>query len=79
MAKLEQLEKAFASKGCQCNSETIVCTTPSPPSAGGIEPLTKFSKRGGLTGPQLSEGGCWERGVNFSGGEGGCSFHIKIN
>ena len=26
-----------------------------------VEPSTKFSKRGGLTGPQLLEGGCWER------------------
>ena len=29
---------------------------------GGVEPPTKFSKKGGLTGPQLLEGGCWERG-----------------
>ena len=30
---------------------------------GGVEPPTKFSKRGGgLTGPQILEGGCWERG-----------------
>ena len=36
----------------------------SPLSAGeGVEPPTKFLKReGGLTGPQLLEGGCWERG-----------------
>ena len=25
---------------------------------GGVKPPTKFSKRGGLTGPQLLEGGC---------------------
>ena len=31
---------------------------------GGGEPLKKFKKRGGLTGPQLLEGGCWERGDN---------------
>ena len=31
-------------------------------SAGGIEPPTKFKKRGGLTGSQLLEGSCWERG-----------------
>ena len=33
----------------------------------------------GLTGPQLLEGGCWERGrVTFLGGGGeGCNFHIK--
>ena len=30
---------------------------------GRVEPPTKFSKRGGgLTGPQLLEGVCWERG-----------------
>ena len=27
--------------------------------------LSKFSKRGGLTGSQLQEGGCWTRGDNF--------------
>ena len=46
-------------KGCM--------STPSPLSAGGGgggEPLKKFKKRGGLTGPQLLEGGCWERGDN---------------
>ena len=34
-----------------------------------VEPPTKFSKTGGggrgLTGPQLLEGGCWERQVTF--------------
>ena len=34
-------------------------------SAGGVEPPTKFSKRGSLTGPQLLERGCWERGGDF--------------
>ena len=29
------------------------------------EPPTKFSKRGGLTGPQFLERGCWERGGDF--------------
>ena len=47
-----------------------MCT---PLSAGGVEPPTKFSKRGGrLTG--LLEGGCWERGGDFFQGEG-CNFH----
>ena len=47
-----------------------------PLSDGGrVEPPTKFSKRGGLTGPQLLEGGCWERGGDFF--QGGCNFHIK--
>ena len=52
-----------------------------PLSAGGggegVEPPTKFSKREGLTGTQLLEEGCWERGGNFF--QGGCNFHIKIN
>ena len=38
-----------------------------PLSDGGrVEPPTKFSKKGwGLTGPQLLEGVCWERGGDF--------------
>ena len=46
---------------------------PPPPYRGvGVEPPTKFSKRGGLTGTRLLEGGCWERGgVTFFMGEGG--------
>ena len=37
-----------------------------------VEPPTKFSKEGGgLTGPQFSEGGCWERGGNIIRGGGG--------
>ena len=37
-----------------------------PLSDGGrVEPPTKFSKRGSLTGPQLLEGVCWERGGDF--------------
>ena len=48
----------------------IVCT-PVFVKGGGVEPPTKFSKRGrGLTGPQLLEGVCWERGVWFFSGEG---------
>ena len=43
---------------------------PSPPlSARGVEPPTKFSKIGGLTGPQLLGGG--------GGGGGGSNFHIN--
>ena len=34
----------------------------SPPLGWRVEPPTKFSKRGGLTGPQLLEGVCWEWG-----------------
>ena len=50
-----------------------------PRSAGegdGIEPSTKFCKSGGLTGPQLLEVNCWEKGGDFFQGEG-CNFHIK--
>ena len=42
---------------------------------GGVEPSTKFSKRGGLTVPQLLEGGCWKRGGDFF--QEGCTFHKK--
>ena len=42
---------------------------------GRVEPPTKFSKRGDLTGPQLIERGCWEReGVTFFRGGGGSIF-----
>ena len=41
----------------------IVCTPPL--SAGGIEPPTKFSEKGDLTGPQFLEGSCWEEGGDF--------------
>ena len=61
----------------------IVCT-PTPLSAevggrgGVVEPSTKFSKRGDLTGPQLLEEGYWERGGDFFQGRGGCcNFHIQ--
>ena len=43
---------------------------------GEVEPPTKFSKRGwGLTGPQLLEGVCWERGGDFF--QGGLQFSHK--
>ena len=42
---------------------------------GRVESPTKFSKRRAFTGPQLLEGGCWERGECFF--QGGCNFHIK--
>ena len=52
---------------------------------GGVEPPTKFSKKkgGGLTGPQLLEGGCWERGGEFFSGVGvqlshKLKFEIKV-
>ena len=37
---------------------------------GGVWASNQIFEKGGLTGPQLSEGGCWERGE-------GCNFHIK--
>ena len=43
---------------------------------GGVEPPTKFSKSGGLTGPQPLEMICWERGSDFFQGEG-CNFYIR--
>ena len=43
---------------------------------GGVEPPTKFFKKGSVTGSQFLEGGCWERGGHIfqregGGGEGG--------
>ena len=40
-----------------------VNTHPFSAGGGGVKPPTKFSKRRGLTGPQLLEGRCWKRGV----------------
>ena len=54
-------------------------TTPPPHlSVGGVEPPTKFSKRGeGLTESQFLEEGCWERGGDIF--QGGLQFlHKKI-
>ena len=44
---------------------------------GGVEPPTKFSKRGGLTGSQFLEGGCWERVDELFHGAGGAVLHKK--
>ena len=38
-----------------------------------LQPI--FKKGGHLTGPQLLEGCCWERGGDFF--QGGCNCHIK--
>ena len=48
-------------------SKLIVCIPPSFCMGMGrmVEPLTKFSKREGLTGSQFLEGGCWESGSEF--------------
>ena len=42
---------------------------------GGGEPPTKFSKKGGLTGPWLLEGVAGKEGGDFF--QVGCNFHIK--
>ena len=65
----------------QCRNFCIVYTL--PPSAvvvvvgrgGGVEPPTKFSKRGGLDKTSTFGGGCWGREGDFF--QGGCNFHIK--
>ena len=44
---------------------------------GGLSLQPNIQKGRGLTGPQVLEGGCWERGGDFF--HGGCNFHIKIN
>ena len=50
---------------------------PPPLSGGGVEPPTKFSKRWGMTWPQLLEGvGGKEEGYFFRGW-GVCSFYIN--
>ena len=49
---------------------------PPPICSGWVEPPTKFSKRlGSLTGPQILDGGCWERGGDFF--QGGLQFSYK--
>ena len=59
-------------------NDYIVCTLPPAFLQGrGVEFPTKFSKRGGgLAGPQLLEGGCWERG-GVTSGLADCNCHIK--
>ena len=42
---------------------------------GGVEPPTRFSKRGCLTGPPLLVGVTGKDGSDFF--QGGCAFHIK--
>ena len=50
--------------------------TPLPfPLEGRIEIFKMDGGGGGLTGPQLSDGGCWERGGDIF--QGGCNFQIK--
>ena len=54
-------------------SHSVHLPPPSTPTfCRGVELPTKFSKTGGLAGPQLLEGrGCWERGDDFFKGRGG--------
>ena len=64
--KCQQLENRVAL--IESSHDALIVCTPPPLSAGGegeggslnLQPY--FQKRGGLTGPQLLEGGCWERG-----------------
>ena len=51
---------------------SIVCTSTFLP---GVEPLTKFSKRGDLTLSKFLEEGCWERWGDLF--QGCCSFYVK--
>ena len=55
-------------------TDNTKCARP-PLSAGGVEPPTKYSKRGGLTRPQLSEEVAGKEGDDFF--QGGCNFYIK--
>ena len=56
---------------------TIVCTAHPPTFCrGSWAPNQIFKQGGGLTGPQLLEGGCWESG-GWLFFRGGCNFHIK--
>ena len=49
----------------------FIVYTPTPFLLGKVKPPTKFSKRGGLTGCQLLDGGYWER-------EGTGKFQLRI-
>ena len=44
---------------------------------GGGWTSNQILKKGGLTGPQLLERDCWERGGWLFSGGVGCNFHIK--
>ena len=73
------MAQLFVASSQFCQDDLLTHSVHPPPlsAGGGVEPPTKFSKREGLTGPQLLEVGCWERGGDFFQGGGGCSFHIK--
>ena len=63
---VESLASMFCVK-CDYKYIYIVCTS-TPLSAGGVEPPTKFSKRGGLDRTSTFRGGCWEGETFFRGG-----------
>ena len=58
---------------CQSQSKLYSVHAPPPPPPGSFK-----KKGGGLTRPQLSEGGCWERGGDFFQGEGVQLSHNKL-
>ena len=65
---------------CMMQSNSIVCTFPFCWGGGRVEPPTKFSKRGGLIGPQLLQGVAGKEGVTIFGeGGGGLQFSHKKN
>ena len=76
----------FNSSGCAV-SNNVICDSslslsvsvkvvhPSLSAGGGGWASNQILKKGGLTGPQLLQWGCWERGGNFFQGEG-CNCHI---
>ena len=47
------------------STKFIVCTPPLSAWGGGGLNLQPNFQKGGLTGPKLLEGGCWERGGEF--------------
>ena len=59
--------------------ESSVHTLPPPPFLQGSWASNQIFKKGegGLTGPQVLERGCWERGGWLFSREGGCNFYVK--
>ena len=55
----------------------VFCCDGGQGGGGGGGWISNFSKRGDLTGPQLLEGCCWERGEWLFSGGWLCNFHIK--
>ena len=68
--------------GDSININNLCCHSAPPPppfcwSGGVVEPPTKFSKRGGLTGPQHLEGFAGKEGGDFYQGGGGVAIFTK--